>query len=245
MTGREPELPNHGSCERLTGLTIEHVPRDGSIGRMRRFVAGDTLWRPEDRTDRVLFLEQGEAAIIVSDSTGQEFTIRTLGRGEPLGELCFCAGMDQRRRTVCRATAAGSLLEVTRDDFFAYLQSRPDVLTALTYTFCARLHDAEQRLDVLMHRGAERRLGRMLLSLATTQGTRNADGTQAVISIRHDELAALTAMNRSHVTVTLGRLRERGLIAYSRRQPITVNIQLLTAYLQFESTDEVRSSDDA
>jgi CRP-like cAMP-binding protein len=89
-----------------------------------------------------------------------------------------------------------------------------------------------------MHRGAERRLARMLLSLATTRADRNDTGTEAIIGLTHDELASLTAMNRSHVTVTLGKLRERGLIMYGRGKPLTVRIQRLAAYLQFEKTEE-------
>ena len=38
-------------------------------------------------------------------------------------------------------------------------------------------------------------------------------------------------MSRSHVTVTMGRLRHRGLVRYQRAGPLRVNVQALTGYL--------------
>jgi hypothetical protein len=38
-------------------------------------------------------------------------------------------------------------------------------------------------------------------------------------------------MSRSHVTVTMGRLRRRGLVQYKREGPLRVDVQALTVYL--------------
>jgi hypothetical protein len=32
-----PKFPNHRDCEALTGITLDHLPRDGSLGRVRRY----------------------------------------------------------------------------------------------------------------------------------------------------------------------------------------------------------------
>jgi DNA-binding transcriptional ArsR family regulator len=41
----------------------------------------------------------------------------------------------------------------------------------------------------------------------------------------------LTGMTRSHVTVTMGRLRRHGLVRYRREGPLRVDVSALTAYL--------------
>ena len=51
------------------------------------------------------------------------------------------------------------------------------------------------------------------------------------LSVSHKELAHLAGMTRSHVTVTMGRLRRRGLVRYQREGPLRVDVQALTAYL--------------
>ena len=51
------------------------------------------------------------------------------------------------------------------------------------------------------------------------------------LSLSHNELAQMAGMSRSHVTVTMGRLRSRGLVRYQREGPLRVDVQALTAYL--------------
>ena len=41
-----PKFPHHRDCEALTGITLDHLPRDGSLGRVRRFAKGAFLWQP-------------------------------------------------------------------------------------------------------------------------------------------------------------------------------------------------------
>lgn len=100
------------------------------------------------------------------------------------------------------------------------------------FTFCLRLSDAERRAEILTYRGAEERLGRLLLQLAKTRGRAKpqVEG-QVTLHVSHDELAQMAAMSRSHVTVTMGKLRRLGLVLYERNQPLMVNAPALTAYL--------------
>ena len=41
----------------------------------------------------------------------------------------------------------------------------------------------------------------------------------------------MAAMNRSHVSVTMGKLRKRGLTRYERNRPLVVDVPALTTYL--------------
>ncbi len=52
----------HLACQTLTGLTLEHLPRSGSLGRVRRFRKGTDIWRPEDRADRIYRFQEKESS---------------------------------------------------------------------------------------------------------------------------------------------------------------------------------------
>lgn len=41
----------------------------------------------------------------------------------------------------------------------------------------------------------------------------------------------MTAMSRSHVTVTMGKFRQRGLVLYERNRPLVVDVPSLKDYL--------------
>ena len=229
-----PEFPkgNHQNCRTLTELTLDHMPRDGSQGRAQSYRKNSDVWRPGDRADSIYLLLRGQMVEIVSDPQGHEVIVRVIEAGEPFGELCFCGGPTKVRRTTARAVAASEAVEINLDVFTAYLQENRDVLAAFVFTLCIRLADAERRIEVLAHRGAEERLGRLLLHLAASRGQPKAgQADQILLPVSHDELAQMAAMSRPHVTVTMGKLRRRGLVHYERNRPLAVNIEALTKYL--------------
>lgn len=226
------QFPDHQACEALTGLTLNQLPRDGSLGRVRQYDQGSYVWLVGDSADRIYFLQRGQVAIMISDPQGREVTLQSVLPGEPFGELCYCLPRESQRPTNSRTILDSEVIAISLDDFVSYLQLHQEALMALMFTFCLRLSDAERRCEILTYRGAEERLGRLLLQLTTTRGRPNpkVEG-QVTLHVSHDELAQMAAMSRPHVTVTMGRLRSRGLLQYERNQPLMVNVSVLNAYL--------------
>lgn len=229
----EPRFSNHLPCNTLTGITVDHLPKDGSVGRIRRFLKGADIWRPDDRADRIYFLRRGQVVVMTGDSEGNEVIMQVIERGQPFGELCFCSQEKGLRHTTGRAVIDSEVLEISHRDFVSYLRKDMEALMNFTFTFCERLSEMKLRVGVLAHRGAEERLGRLLLQLAAPPGQQqHTEGTNEVpLHIGHEELAKMAAMNRSHVTVTMGKLRKRGLVRYERNRPLVVDVPALTAYL--------------
>jgi CRP-like cAMP-binding protein len=131
------------------------------------------------------------------------------------------------------ALVACEAIEIKLSHFLSYLSQNHEALGALLCTFCLRLTEAEHRVEVFAHRGAEQRLGRLMLRLGSL-GARDhrADRKATVtLSVSHNELARMAGMTRSHVTVTMGRLRRRGLVRYKREGPLRVDVPALMAYL--------------
>lgn len=228
----ELRFSNHLPCNTLTGLTLDHLPKDGSVGRIRHFDKGANIWRPDDTADRIYFLRHGQVVVMTGDSEGNEVIMQVIERGEPFGELCFCSQEKGLRHTIGRAVTESEVLEISHSDFVSYLRKDADALMNFTFTFCVRLSEMKLRVGVLSHRGAEERIGRLLLQLAAPPGQQHTEGTNEVpLHIGHEELAKMAAMNRSHVTVTMGKLRKKGLVRYERNRPLVVDVPALTAYL--------------
>ncbi|HEX8097896.1 MAG TPA: helix-turn-helix domain-containing protein [Pyrinomonadaceae bacterium] len=57
------------------------------------------------------------------------------------------------------------------------------------------------------------------------------DDDQVILFVTHEELARLAALSRQRVTITMGKLRRRGLVQYERNRPLVVDVPALTAYL--------------
>ena len=124
-------------------------------------------------------------------------------------------------------------LEIRLSHFLGYLHQNRAALDALLFTLCLRLTDAEHRLEVMAHRGAEQRLGRLLLRLATSRGRTGRVGRRdhVAVPVSQRALAQLAGMSRPHVTITMGRLRRRKLLQYERDGLVRVDVASLTEYL--------------
>ena len=228
----EPQLREHQDCRTLTGLTFEHLPRDHSIGHSRQYSRGSFLWTAGATDHRLYFLERGQVVIMLNDEAGCEVIVRVIGPGEPFGELCFCSERDRPRGNCARAAVDSEVLEVSFNDFMLHLQRNAEALRAFTFTFCRRLTDAERRIEILSYRGAEARLGRLLLQLAAAGGLASSTRQgETKLTVGHDELARMAAMTRPHVSVTMGKLRDRGLVHYDRSSQLTVDVTRLAEYV--------------
>lgn len=227
----------HQDCQTLTELTIEHLPRDGSLGRSFSYRKGGYVWQPDDRQDKIFFLERGQVAIFLSDPEGREVVLQKVETGKPFGELCFC-GKHKFRGSIARAVEPSDAVGVHLADFMDYMQANREVLAALVWTYCVRLADATRRVEILANRGAEERLGHLLLHLAMMQNQKYGEPLTELgavtLAISHNELAQMAAMSRPHVTVTLNKLREREFVDYGRNRMIAVNVPALRKHLTGE-----------
>jgi CRP-like cAMP-binding protein len=228
-----PKFPHHRDCEALTGITLDHLPRDRSLGRVRRFAKGAYLWRADDIADRIYFLRRGRVVVMTARPHEKPVALRTIEPDQPCGELCLCTVRAGIRGTTACALVASEAVEIKLSLFLGYVHQNRAALEALMFTLCLRLTDAEHRIEVMAHRGAEQRLGRLLLRLATSRGRRlRVGGVDTVtVVVSHNELAQLAGMSRPHVTVTMGRLRRRGLVRYAREGAVRVEVAPLTGYL--------------
>ena len=228
-----PKFPHHRDCEALTGITLDHLPRDGTLGRVRRFVKGAYLWQADDLADRIFFLRTGRVVVMTAKPDERPVALRIIEPNQPFGELCLCTVRQGTRGTTACALVESEAFEIKLSKFLGHLRQSRTALEALMFTLCLRLTDAEHRIEVMAHRGAEQRLGRLLLRLATSRGRKGSLGLRdtVTVSVSQNELAQLAGMSRPHVTVTMGRLRRRKLVQYEREGVVRVELASLTDYL--------------
>ena len=112
-----PQFPHHRDCETLTGITLDHLPRDGSLGRVRRFAKGAYVWQPDDRADRIYFVRKGRVVIMTAIPHERPVALHTIEPEQPLGELCLCSVRAGVRGTTASALIASEELEIKLTNF--------------------------------------------------------------------------------------------------------------------------------
>jgi len=230
--GNDAHLRNHHDCQTLTGLVYDSLPPEHALGSVHHVAKGTFLWTTDSSRHDVYFVKRGQIAILLSNSVGCEVIVRIVQPGELFGELCFCSQRNKPRENCAQAVVDSEVFRMDLPEFLTYLRRDAEALEAFTFTFCKRLADAENRIEVLSHRGAEARLGKLLLQLADSLGLESARRKgERKLAIGHDELARMAAMTRPHVSVTMSKLRSRDLIHYERGSQLTVHVTRLAEYL--------------
>ncbi|MEP6918067.1 MAG: Crp/Fnr family transcriptional regulator [Acidobacteriota bacterium] len=228
----ERQFRGHQDCLTLTRTLFEQWPGPVKPGRVHDYKKGSFLWQESTSHHELYWVRRGQVAILLNDAAGCELIVRVVGAGEPFGELCFCSERVRPRKNCAQAIVDSSVLQIDFDEFQAHLRQHPPAMEAFAFTLCERLSDAEKRIEVLSHPAADVRLGRLLLQLAGTHGVVVPGRPGHVrLPLGHDELARMAAMSRSHVTVTMGKLRERGLIQYGRAAQLTIDPRRVAEYL--------------
>lgn len=233
-------FPTHDGCEALTGTVVNALGDALRAGPTRRFSKGETIWTRGDVADAVFFLHLGAVEVSRGGPGARGLLLHRASPGEPFGMLCLCAeGGGVRPSTAC-ATADSAVTSLGLAEVLGHLQRSPRALLGVVGGLCARAVEAEARAEILTHRDAEGRLARLLLLLARTEpGT--GDGP-ARITLTHDQMARMAAMSRSHVSVVLGRFRERGLVDYTPGRPLTVDLAALHALVAAPAADDDSSA---
>jgi CRP-like cAMP-binding protein len=227
-----PDLPSHGACGQLVALTLQHLPRDRTLGSLRRYEKGEKIWAPEDFADRVYFLKKGQVVIRTGTIQGRDFVLQLVPPKHPFGELCCCAVAGGLRHSAAYAITASAVIEISLNDFLQYLTAHPGALLAFMVSLCVRLTESQRSTEMLSYRGAEARIGRLLLQLTARRGrAETKDSAEVTLQVSHQELAEMAAMSRAHVTVTLGKLRKGRLIRYGRNRSLVVNPSSLEQHL--------------
>lgn len=226
-------FPRHIICDDLSRLISEHIRQEISFGHPAAYPKGGYVWHQGDAANSIFFLRSGQIAVKNSNSKGHDVIIRVIDEGEPFGELCLCSEGHGERPTSACAVIPSEVIEISVDDFVDFLQQSHPALKNLLFTFCVRLAEAERRIAVLAYRGAEERLGGLLLNLASSKGEKENSGNSTAVSlaVSHEDLAQMAAMSRAHTTVTMGKFRKLGIVRYRRGQPVVIDVAALTKFL--------------
>lgn len=181
--------------------------------RLRRFRAGDVVFREGDPARDLHVIVAGHFSLHVTLDTGEEVMLRVLGQGEIFGEMALLTEDGVRAATV-RAVEAGVTQSVDRRVVRDLLDRSPELSNVLLRLLAGKVRDADQRLLEALFVPAEVRVLRRLLEVAERYGP-SPDGS-IEIPLRQEDLAALAGTSRGTVNRVLRAEEAKGTVSLSR-----------------------------
>lgn len=220
-----------------------------SLGRMRRFRAGELLLSPVDLPGQAALIIDGLVKLTGLAADGHETLLYIRGRGDLLNEEAAFRGRPPEARGPGLSILAAALTDGAARVFPVrrlreFFDNHPAQLLAAAQKLCERLEDAETRIASMGHENADKRLARLLCELERYGTPFRKDpvfgaylrpeekqysitGTEIPFPLTHSELAAWVGACRETVDRALRRWRARGIIYTSYRSIVILDLQRL------------------
>lgn len=155
--------------------------------RMRGYDKGETIFREGDPADRIHFVHIGRVKIVKAAGT-RDLILEILGPGEPVGAV---AVFERRPFPASAITLEPSgILSIPEREFFALLETRPEMMRRLLAGLTLRLMMVNKRMAELTG-SADYRASRLFLTLADRVGLPTPAGVKIPLALSRQEIADL------------------------------------------------------
>ena len=192
----------------LSALRKEDREAVAPLCRLRGFDKGETIFHEGDAADRIHFVVLGRVKIVKA-AGGRDVILEILGPGEPVGAVAVF----ERRPFPAGAVTVepSSILSIPEREFFALLESRPEMMRRLLAGLTYRLIMVNKRLAD-MTGSAEYRASRLFLTLADRVGETKEGRIFIPLPLSRQEIADLIGTTLETAIRLMSRWQKDGIV---------------------------------
>lgn len=189
---------------------LVYLPRKGVIEYSRSQIIYD-----EQHPSNGLFLVvRGRVKVSITMEDGSQTVTGIYGADDFFGECALLGASHQERAAALEST---SLMSWTAEEIEEQIERQPKLGMALIQMLVERCLDLEERLQSLAVDKTPQRVALILLRFAGRLGKRGSDGASRIPPFTHQLLSEYLGTSREIVTFQMNRLRQQGLLRYSRK----------------------------
>jgi CRP/FNR family transcriptional regulator, cyclic AMP receptor protein len=192
------------------------------------YKAKELVFSQGDRSDAVFFIERGKVKLTVVSRGGREAIIGFSGVNDFVGEQCM-AGETSRAMSVTVVEDC-SLLKIGRPHMPQILRQNPQLSFAFTSYLLSRNQRLYEELVDHFFNHSEKRLARILLSLANFGGASRVEGI--FLRINQETLAEMVGTTRGRISFFMNKFRKEGFIEYKPNSGLYVRSALINVLLR-------------
>lgn len=192
----------------------------------KTFKKGDYIYLPDEHSDRIYFITEGQVKIGSYGDSGKEITKALLAPGEVFGELSIVG--EEKRRDFAFAMENTEVCVLSATDVKSLMRNHNGLSIFLMKMMGSRMLEMEQRLESLVFKDSRTRIVEFLRDLAIKRGQRVGYETVVRRFMTHQEIANLTATSRQTVTTILNELRNKNILTFDRRRLLIRDLEKLS-----------------
>ncbi len=180
-----------------------------------------------DKNPTFFFLQKGFVKVGSITEDGHELIYDIRKAGDIVGELCASRQQRQDRAVALERT---EVIAVPFDQVLEIVQKNRHLLQELVQIFCESLSDAYDQLNTLAFSDTVHRLVRVLLRLGTQMGHSSGQTTELSAYLTQEEISQMVMARRERVSTAMNFLRNRGMVDYSHRGYLILDLKALQNY---------------
>jgi CRP-like cAMP-binding protein len=173
----------------------------------REFSAGTVLFREGDEGTEMYVIQSGKVKI-TRRVGAQEALLAILPEGEFLGEMSIIN--NQPRSATATVLEAAKLLVLDGRTFEAMIRGNAEIAVRMIKKLADRLHQADEQIELLLHRDPNHRVVQYLRQESSRLGIRCDAGIRIPITIRG--LAERVGLSSDEVESVIKRLEKAKLV---------------------------------
>lgn len=175
----------------------------------------------------LFFLQTGYVKVGSITEDGHELIYDVRKAGDIVGELCASGQQRQDRAVALERT---EVIAVPLDEIFEIVQTNGHLLQELVEMLCESLSDAYSQLNTLASSDTVHRLVRVLLRLGAQLGHTSGRRTELSAYLTQEEISQMVVARRERVSTAMNFLRNRGMVEYSHRGYLVLDLKALQNY---------------
>jgi CRP-like cAMP-binding protein len=191
------------------------------------FEKDQVIYDAGDENRTFFFLQKGFVKVGSITEDGHELIYDVRKAGDIVGELCASGQQRQDRAVALERT---EVIAVPLEEVLETVRKNSHLLQELVQMFCESLSDAYDQLNTLASGDTVHRLVRVLLRLGTQLGRTSGRMTELSAYLTQEEISQMVVARRERVSTAMNYLRDRGLVDYSHRGYLVLDLKALQNY---------------
>ena len=202
----------------FSGLADEDLDSLIKVASRRTYPKEGVVFFENDIGEAMFLILSGRVKVTILSDDGREIILAVLSDGDFFGEMSLLD--NEPRSATAIALTETEMVVLHQKDFLSILEKRPRVPIDLLSVLSARLRKANQQIGNLALHDVYGRVARILLEMASEQGSRQADGRVAFRRPTHQEIANMIGATRETVSRMISDLHRQGYIEISGKNVI-------------------------
>ena len=194
-------------------------------GRTTRcFDAEEVIYNLGDTSRTLFFVRQGVVKLGAISDAGRDIIYDLRKGGEVVGELCAVEPVRRDRAVAVERTDA---IPVPFAEVLDALAKHPALLREIVEIFCSALAEAYDQVNRLATDDVQHRLLDVLKALAKKFGRPLGELVEIATYLTQAEIADMILVRRERVSTALNNLRRQGVVEYSRKGHLLLDMHAL------------------